>query len=295
MTIPLDVQARRRLIVVKQLAAQALAFAEIRHATVPRVMAVISYDLSVETVLGIASDALGAQRQERTFDALVQSCNARLRSTGLDPLPRETEIRHVHDVRNDAQHKGKHPSEATVAECGASTRAFLEEVVRLIWGEQLADVRLAELVRDDSLGSLLLDAESKFEAGDLNASAVLAAGALAKAEARVRTAFVGAVPTVHRADGIEFGDRELVASLKTMQETVLMLALGLSLPMRVELRQIMGVPITSPYINGATFTNMKSALTIDEARFVLSYSTDAVLQIEETVGDLDNPFAGALR
>ena len=85
------------------------------------------------------------------------------------------------------------------------------------------------------------------------------------------------------------GDRNTTKAFTRIQNTVKYLALGLDYSDQVRFNKIAG---TVGFTLGGNHRmyNMKENISEDEAEFVLSFSIDAIVQIESRVGDLEKPF-----
>jgi hypothetical protein len=116
MPIPLDSITRRKLILARQIYQRALLQAQPRHSYVDRILAVIGFDLTNESILKAIVGVLEPKKNaDKDFHGVLQQADNCLVTAQLPGVPNKSKIQHVHDLRNDAQHKAKYPNESTLA------------------------------------------------------------------------------------------------------------------------------------------------------------------------------------
>ena len=299
MAVPVDSITHKRLILAKQLFQHAVVQSASQHNTISRILAVIGFDLAVETVLNAMVSALDPSRSAAsTFQGLVQQCDCLLPAAGCNPVPDKANIQHVHSIRNDAQHKAKYPNESAVSDCRTYTRDFLRKVVVDLWALDFDCMSLTDIVQNQAVKQFLTDAETALSAANYHQAAEHAAAGLTKALNRVETAIVGRLPSF--ASGIMLVDsfggvsdtsdaRDAYRALQRVRETLLYVALGLDYGNYMRYRQIAGAVVFA--IDGTPhFSGMKDNITARSAEYVVAYCIDTVVQIEACVGDIEAPF-----
>lgn len=298
MALTLDPITRRKLVLTKQLFQHAVVTSS-HHGTASRILALISFDLSVETALGATISALDPQKTPADgFQSLLQQCDHALQKSSLALLPDKANIQHVHGLRNDAQHKTKYPNESDVSDSRTYVRDFLQKLISQLWNVDFSTLRMAELVQDNKVREFLNQAEEHLEEGKTSESARAAAAGLGWALACVECAVVGGLPLFMEGiattdsfgrPGSSHQSREALRALERMQDTLLYVALGLDYAAYMRCRQIAGTP---EFTDGGSvrFFTGKQNVEPPEAEFVLAFCTDSVVQIESRVGSLDAPF-----
>jgi hypothetical protein len=295
MAIEADPISLRRLTIAKQILGDA-ARQPVELSAVARILAVVAYDLAVETTLKTITISLDGRRVPAdNFSGLVEQVERVLAKNGLGDLPGRATIFHVHQTRNDVQHKARYPTREEVSDCRTYARDFLEAVCATVWGFSFAGLSLSALVQDDRARGALLEAEQAIARADLTTAVQSASEALTWALLRVERAIVGKSDPFSKGvvaqDG--FGetrvDRDLTSAIKRTQETVLFLALGLEYAEYLRFRSIAGWTQIIPG-GRASHHASKTSPDVDDAEFVVAYASDAVIQIEARVGGLDKPF-----
>ena len=129
MNLPANPVTHKKLVIVRQLFESASIQASSRYSPVSRIMAVIGFDLAVEKILKAIVSSLDTRDQpEKAFQGVLQQANDKLQEAGFPLIPDEANIRHVHGLRNDAQHKAKYPTDDDVKECQFFVSNFLQKV-----------------------------------------------------------------------------------------------------------------------------------------------------------------------
>lgn len=299
MAVPVDSITHKRLILAKQLFQHAVVQSASQHSTISRILAVIGFDLAVETVLKAIVSALDPSRSAASsFQGLVQQCDRLLPAAGCNPVPDRANIQHVHSIRNDAQHKAKYPNESDVSDCRTYTRDFLRKVLVDLWALDFDSMSLTDIVQNQAVKQFLTDAETALSAANYQQATEHAAAGLTKALNRVETAIVGRLPAF--TSGImllgTFGDvssgsdaTDAYRALERMQQTLLLVALGLDYGGYMHYRQISG-NVTFTLDGTPHFSGMQENITASSAEYVVAYCIDTVVQVEACVGDIEAPF-----
>ena len=168
MTLQIDQVITKKLLLVKQLYLQSLLQAKVRQSDVGRITTIVIFDLAIETMLKTITLALDPKKDpDETFEALIQQADDLMMKAGLLSLPNKTPIRHVHSIRNDAQHKARYPSDAEVNDCRTYTRDFLTAACSQIWGEQFEKISMLDLIQHEDVKAYLSQAEKSLSENDL--------------------------------------------------------------------------------------------------------------------------------
>ena len=120
-----------------------------------------------------------------------------------------------------------------------------------------------------------------------------AAEALGIALPQVKTALVG--HKSHIKAFVDKGFERIETSdvinntIGKIQETLLFVALGISLQDYVRFRTIAGT-LDYSFSHKVTFYGGKNHIQKDDAEFVLIFSIETIVEIESRAGDLDKPF-----
>lgn len=153
----LDQAQHKRLVNIKQLYNQALAQLN-KNTSTGRILAVIIFDLAIESTLRLVYDNLGGKYLSNDITYYVL-CNE-VKTLLKQGVPRRSDILKVHDLRNDAQHRGKTPSKTDTQDCRTYTHAFLSDIVNLVWSIDFNSLRLSDLIQDQQLKSYIARAEN---------------------------------------------------------------------------------------------------------------------------------------
>jgi hypothetical protein len=311
MTLPLSDITQKRLVLVKQLFQTASVQSTARYSAVSRIMAVIGFDLAVETALKVVVSTLDTREQpDKIFNALLQQVNSKLQKAGYMPLGDLANIRHVHSIRNDAQHKAKYPTESDVIDCRIYVRDFLQELTRQLWGISFDGICLADLVQNQKARELFSRGEAALTNGDYRETVRLANAGLAWVTSRVRRMlfwrradltegfdFSGHEDVIDEViaeaieDAFEPVRDEVSEELGALGEAVLCVALGMNYPGFVRLNLIIPERVGFNTDGNPIYQPQLFERTVDEgdAGFALRYCIDAVIQIEAQIGNVEKP------
>lgn len=164
-----------KLVVVKQLYLEATRNFENRHHIANRILAVIIYDVTVESILKlVVSELEPAKSPSSTFPKLIEQCNAVLNDHGHEPISNLSSIRQLHSVRNDAQHKAKFPTQEEVEEARVHTLDLCKQLMESLWDIDFLEVSLDSLISDPLLGDLVEAARDGIKANDPRRAVALA-------------------------------------------------------------------------------------------------------------------------
>ena len=153
--------AMRSLTLSRELYEHAVVQASSRYGAFGRTLAVIGFDLAVETALRTAIGALdkGFKVDKKpSFYDILAAAKEGLNSHGLGDLPNEAAIIYAHKVRNDAQHNGRFPSAEETWTCRSYAHGFLVPFLEQVWGLNFSQTTTVELVQDTVAKEWLLAA-----------------------------------------------------------------------------------------------------------------------------------------
>jgi hypothetical protein len=273
-------------------------------------MAVIGFDLSVETALRAVISSLDTKDQpEKTFEAVVQQANDKLQKSGLPIIPDEANIRYIHSVRNDAQHKAKYPIESDVTDCKIYVKDFLDKLLKQTWGIGFESISLVDLIQNKVARNYLFQAEKALGKSDYESAVRQANTALAWATWNIRQRVFGG--QVDISEDLDFSDHEdtvdetladamnsalepvkneITRELNNLQEALLSVSVGMNYAQFVRLKLLLPDEVIGFDKNGdASYQRsfFKAKVNEDDAQFALNYCIDAIVQIESQIGDIE--------
>lgn len=299
MTISIDPITRKKLIIVKQLYQNAMIQSASHHSIIDRLLSVIGFDLTIETVLRAIVGSLDSSKSPSDgFQGLVQQCDTLLSGSGHNPIPDKANIQYIHSIRNDAQHKAKYPNESDVNDCRTYARDFLRKTIAELWGIDFEQISLVDLIQHEKVKQYLVDAEHHLSQGKYQEAIHSASAGITWALDRVEISLVGRLPSF--TGGIllidTFGKpmsdsqaRDGYHAIERMQDTLLYVTLGMNYTEYMRYKKFAGHVIFTadgkPHNQGKVEPAGPS-----DAEFIVAYSINTVVQIEGIVGDIDAPF-----
>jgi hypothetical protein len=288
MTFTLDDATRKKLVLVKQLYEQAQRQSAPHTSIMDRIMAVISFDLAMETVLKAAALTIDPNLKSKDLSGdLVLKCEPVFRNAGV-LYPPMGNMGRIRGVRNAAQHEARYPNDTDLNDCRVYARDVLNHVLSEVWGEALDTISLVDLIQNDRVKQFFVRAEEELARGAYDEAAAQALGGFQWALRQVKAAFVGRDP--NRTTGrSQTRDEEV---LNRLRFTVLYLALGIDYADTVRFDKTIGHTLVMADGVTVNLIRRKEMPQIDKplAESTISYCIDAVARIEQRVGDLDAPF-----
>jgi hypothetical protein len=296
MPIPLSAPTRKKLILAKQLYRRAFRHATTLHSKLDGLLAVVIFDLAIETVLkGVVASLTTQKTPTDSFAGLIQQAEHLMGEKQLGNLLDKAHINYVHEIRNGVQHKASYPNDSDLGDCRTYARDFLYGITRQIWDVEFDELSMVDLIRHDGVSNLMSKAESALDRGDTIEAAKHAAHGLQVALDQTSVVVAGRHSPMTRAIIVEEAfkktksDTRLFRSILRLRDTVLYNSLGMDYALFLRFRALVGKPIFT--IDGKVhFPTMREAIEPEEAAFVVAYAIDTVVQIEEIVGDLNSPF-----
>jgi hypothetical protein len=302
MPVTADVITHKRLVLVKQLYNQALVQAFSQTSTVNRIMAVIGFDLSVETILRTIISALESTynpKDEKSFPQYWKRANDLLASSQLNNLPDERNINLVHTIRNDAQHRAKYPNESDLNDCRTYIRDFLEKTCMEVWGISFDSISLVDLIQHPHIKVFLTKAEAAFAINDYKETIIASVAALYRTVEIIRKSILGrstykTYSLVVEQSGRQLTDPEGYIALERTEEGLLAVALGLNYIDYLRFDKIIAKYglIVHAYEDGTyrLYDGKIDHATLEDAKWLMTYAIDAVIKIENGIGNIEKPF-----
>ena len=305
MPLHIDLITQRRLALVKQLYQHALIQFNSSHSFPSQIMTVIEFDLAIETALKAVISLLNPQFDlNNNFHELVRECERLYPKVTSSQFPHKGQIKRVHDIRNDAQHKAKYPNPNDVSDCRTYTRDFLEQIISDVWDRSLTNISLTELLKDTKAKELLVKAEDALSKGDIKEAAGQAVAAMEWVMIRVKESVVGHTEGskswgefVMKQSGLSTpSGLEMYRTFWKMQETLFILALGLNYSDYVHYQEtVLEFPIgviIHPRLDHIEIIYGPCINKLDNntAEYLVRYVIDTIMQIENHVDDFEKPF-----
>lgn len=308
MLLPLDEITRKKLVLVKQIYQRAVIDSKGSFSKTNRILSIIEFDLAVETTIKSIVSALDTTKTpESDISKLLQQANSLLKLRGVENIPDEAHIKHIRRIRNNAQHQAIYPNETDLSDCRTYARDFLTLVIKQIWDIDFENITLADLIEDEEIKGLLIEAYKQYDLNNFVIATDLITEAMDKAINHVDSALVGSFPpfingiavsdsfSIGRDDEVvrdsrhHFDEQEVLKIIKKMQETLLYLSLEMNISEFIRFRKIAGytfVTMDDKYhrVSG------KKEIDKNDVEFLLSYCIDTIVNIEERVGSLKKPF-----
>jgi hypothetical protein len=291
MPIPLNPVTMKKLVLVKQLYQQAYLHSEARSSPVSRIIAVVTFDLATETMLKTIVSALDPEKDpDKQFQGLIQSADSMLAPQSMPPVPDKAQIQHVHSIRNDAQHKAKYPTEDDVNHCRTYIRDFLEHITLQVWDANFDEISLTDLIQHPKIKELLIKTEACLKSGDYVEAIAYAKVTFSRCINLVIKKVIGELPHFL---GTLSSPRDSQVTFETMKTMLMLQTLGLSFAEYAKYQQASSSVLPVETQDDGIRWRFKSEIvteTEEDAKFVVSYVIDAILQVENYVGDIEKPF-----
>ena len=288
----------KRLTVVKQLYRRALLLSK-GHSTADKLLSVIIFDLSVETVLKTIVRSFESQKNPSdNFEPLLNQVDDILKKQNLRVLSDRANILRSHSIRNDAQHDARYPTSDDLSDCQTYTRDFLKKVTKEIWNLEFEEISMVDLIQDSKIKINLTKAEEALSKADYKTAVEQSMTGLQKSLNAVGNAISGSsfsfsfqnLVTSDSSGKFEVS-RDATKAVKRMQTMLEHLALGLNYLDFMKLKQISGTPSFSlGNEEPSSFYGTKTNLDEKDAEFAVTFSIESILSIESKVGDIRKPF-----
>lgn len=179
MTVQVDKTTLKKLFLVKRVYQQAEIDTSISVSSHRRLLAIVGFDWSIETVLKAILSQLNptVYLQNINFAKLISAANKALEESNLD-LPHQANIGIVRELRNSAQHTASIPSVNDLNDCRTYTRDFLRKIYIVVWNEDFDRFSLASAIDCEEIRIKLQEAETALAEKRFNNAIFAAAEAL---------------------------------------------------------------------------------------------------------------------
>lgn len=136
MTLELEPITIQKLAFAKQLYLRANVLSEPNRGISDRILSVIIFDLTIETILRIIIHLLkNDKKSDYIFSELINAVNDLLVQNNLGNLPIRSKIEFIHSIRNNIQHKVTYPRDIDLSNVRAYAKDFLKKTIKQIWGK----------------------------------------------------------------------------------------------------------------------------------------------------------------
>jgi hypothetical protein len=294
-----DQETMRRLVVVREVFESAVSRSSLDNRSA-RVVSVIDFDFAIETMLRLVHRALTGHSPDKGkgLSGVLREVSKFLAAEVGSGVSESAEMERMHEIRNGVQHHAEYPTAEQVTRIRASAGICIDVTLRSVWGIGLFDIDEVDAVSSDQAREHLKTASALLAGGDAEPNKVLGLCwlSLSSVVDKVREDFIGRTPR-HGAELItsqpfnEIGESPgLMSALVRTQDLILVQALGvdpvqygrfLSLTRgfvtsmgRDEPDRMMGIDTEVP--------------TLEVARFVYTFSVQAIIQIEARIGPVEN-------
>ena len=290
--ISLDSRTRKKLVIIKMIYYRATVFAKNEHSLSDRVMASILFDLTVETTFYTLLISNSSGKQAHTFSELIKNVN-QLLSQQNKSLPPTSSIKHVHLIRNNAQHHLIFPTKSDLDDCRIYVRNFLNDFLKEVYGIDFTKLSLTTLIHNSGSKQCFVNAETAIDQGNYNEAVKLANIGFWTAFNHAGQGSVGypIYPDLYRIKlksdvvNTEYREENVTIALRLIQDSVRNLALGVN---HLDFSRFSAIAGTVHIDSAGKYTVKGIANNIGrgDAEFVLSFAIDKVVQFEDRVGDL---------
>jgi hypothetical protein len=290
MTFALDDATRKKLVLVKQLYEQALRQSAPHTSIMDRIMAVIGFDLAMETILKAAALIIDPRLRPSDLSGdLIPRCEQVFRTASVLYPPMGT-MRRIRGVRNDAQHEARYPNETDLNDCRVYARDILNHVLTEVWGESLDTISLVDLIQNTNAKQFFIRAEEELAKGVYDEAAAQALGGFQWTLGKVRAAFVGR--DLVRMSTMTQKERDMNDVVNRLRFTMLFHALGIDYADTVRFNKTIGEVLVMADDVTVHLMRDEGMPPIDRpiVETTMAYCIDMVVRIEQRVGDLESPF-----
>lgn len=230
-----DIITHKKLILIRQLYQRSVIQATNEHGHVDRILSIIGFDLSVETLLKVVISRLKPAKTRKldiNFHELIILTNSEFSSHNLPALPDTSKVVHVRSIRNDAQHNAKYPNIMDVDEAKVYVRDFLKKVIFNVWGLSFDSISLTDIIQHKRVKKFLVVAENELENGNYTNSIINAEVGFKLTLSSIKGSIVGWMPDLNALSAVDaFGrhvdSHEAVECIKKMQESMMLFMVGL--------------------------------------------------------------------
>lgn len=266
-----------------------------------RIMAVICLDWSIETFIKTIAyvcdpRAYTGRRKDPSFWEVWEDVSKLItKEYGVaGELPMKAAVDKLREMRNRAQHQGIAPDEREVDDSRVTVRAFLSQVAKALWDIDIDQVSGVDLVKNKSVREDLKKSEWVMQKNTPDAYLQAAQDARRVLENVLRSIGSHVAGPMTVGDGLLSQTQEMryiKCRLNLLQNAIVFSALGIDRYKYLECVRLTGSMVfTQLHPRGGFVRGTAQVSTYKEARRVIDYCVNAILDLEEKVGDLARPF-----
>lgn len=260
-----------------------------------RILAVIGFDLANESLIKtVISELAKKPVVVDGFHDCIDEANRLLRTQRLPELTEIKKIKHIHGIRNDAQHRAKYPNEVDVNDAQTYTRDFISNTVKAIWNEDFEKISLADLIQSDEIREYIVKAQDRLIEGEFTDSVVSSMIAFDRTKFKIRAAVIGSSRPLKLESKSKQEERaweSLQKELNTLRNLQMYSVIGIDFRGYRRFGQITS-GIAVHHFGGDKYSTTlmgRGQSSETDAEFALEFVTNSVLKMERFVGDVDNP------
>jgi len=283
--LTIDIITYRKVAIAKQIYDKALLQSFIVYNPVNAILSVIGFDLAVETLVKTLVVFLGIVKVEdlKNFkiDNLLTKTEDYLTTEKLESLPDKTGILRVRKIRNSAMHEAKIPSVSDVDDSRTWSKDFLDEIVLRVWDKSFDLISITDFIQNEVVKNLLIDAEKEYEDKNWKKSILQAATGLSLILKPLKISLDSPSQKFYQDSVLH-----VTSAVRNLQEMLLLNALGIDFAGYVKFQEISG---NVHRLNDASYSleNMKEEVNSDDSRFVITFCSDTIIQVESS-GKIQN-------
>jgi len=289
----MDINTRKKLIIVKQIYQRALIQSQFTHRDVDRMLAVIGFDLANETILkAVAVELNNTIQLKRYFKEVIEQINVELGKKGKPQLD-TINIGKVHDIRNATQHHARYPTEYELNDCRTYTRDFLEKTFNDIWRESFDSISLVDVIQNSIAKKYLTEAETDLINDKLiyvlaksKASFQIVIGEIANKINENISSWINAIVVTETFKEQEPSSSVFQAFMKT-RELIAFQVAGINPQEYLKYKRLSSTVAVHLYQDDGYSCNILGREpTKDESEYVLNFVTNSIVQIESLDADI---------
>lgn len=289
----MDINTRKKLIIVKQIYQRALIQSQFTHRDVDRMLAVIGFDLANETILkAVAVELNNTIQLKRYFKEVIEQINVELGKKGK-PQFDTINIGKVHDIRNATQHHARYPTEYELNDCRTYTRDFLEKTFNDIWRESFDSISLVDVIQNSIAKKYLTEAETDLINDKLiyvlaksKASFQIVIGEIANKITENISSWINAIVVTETFKEQEPSISVFQAFMKT-RELIAFQVAGINPQEYLKYKRLSSTVAVHLYQDdGYSWNILGREPTKDESEYVLNFVTNSIVQIESLDADI---------
>lgn len=281
---------QQRLILVRQMYLKAEHSLESAKTYAEKVIALISFDLAVETALKIVTSNLSKPLREPKFPELIAAVCGYFEDNSLGQFPDESYIQKVHKLRNFAQHEAEPPTDKSLSDCRTYTYDFLEKLYLKVWDLDFSEISLLDLIRNAELKKSMYEVNAQIDAGDFTEACFSGKIALEQLVASLKNRFAGDDAEIYYPGPLLGGSSAathqfqlLVSEINSLKGLILLPLVGIDPSAMSRYNEITkGLLYDIAYSQKVTKRVKREDCTREEAEFVRDFVINFIIKAEAT-------------